>query len=115
MPTEPKDNALIKVDEVRAFIPGISSAGQDVLLQDLVNAASDHVVNVLWGGYTIMKTTYTNLRLEAPGKEKLYLPIVAPISLADAITISIDGSSQTVWKQESDGARNNFDFIVRSD
>lgn len=57
---------------------------------------------------------FTNLRLTGGEDERLYVP-AWPISASATVTLTVNGTAQTVWRAESDGDLDDFDVWVGSD
>lgn len=104
-------NALVDLATAKAFL-NVVGAADDAKLETAINRASDRCERYL--GRRIKQTTYANRRYPAPLGQDLYLDHV-PIDTTAAVTVSIDGVAQTVWRTEADGDPATKDIIVAPD
>jgi hypothetical protein len=107
----PNANALVTVEEARAFFPGMTSTAVNDMLQVLVNRASDFCESALGAGRPLRRRAFSDLRLPGQGGLMLFPP-VTPIDVTAPIALSVDGVAQTVWKAEADGDPALKDVIV---
>lgn len=113
-------NALFTKDELRGDgvyaqtspLGGITGTDQDDMIQTLINRASDWVE--AYCNRPFVARAYADLRL--PAQCSAYLrPTATPIDITAALTVSLDGTAQTVWKSESDGDPALKDVVVVAD
>jgi len=105
-----KDTALVSLDEAHSFLS--CGADQHARLQDRINEASDLVES--WCNRPLKARVFTAERVEGPWGPKLFprFPLCSPIHRTAPVTITVDGTAQTVWKLEADGDRSDFDVLV---
>lgn len=114
-----QDNALLTTEEACAYL-GVSATGQtgdqltSDLVNDLVNRLSDYAEGPSGANRPLVEQTFTAVRF--PGQRGTNLrPRATPISVADPVTLALDGTALTVWKAESDGDPADFDVVVAAD
>lgn len=100
--------ALVDLPGAKAFllIPG---AENDALIEAAINVASaacEKYCERLFRERTVTE------RVEGRCGEKLPLYAV-PIKASAAVSVTVDGVVQTVWRSESDGSPADFDVIAR--
>ena len=107
------DNALLTLAEAVAFLNlgDTLSVAQESLVNDCVNRVSSFIEELM--NRPLAQRAYTSLRLPSR-RSALLFPPAAPISIAQTITLSLDGTAQTVWKSEADGDPADFEVEVRS-
>ncbi len=107
-----KANALVSVEEAKAWIT--VGAGEETKLEDEINRVSEAIE--FFCDRPLKKRTFTDVRVQGPKppQPKLYLRGV-PVDTTQALTVTIDGVVQTVWKSESDGDPTLKDVILGSD
>lgn len=103
-------NALVSLADAKTYL-NISGTADDAKIEKVIDRASDLIEQHCQR--PLKEATYTNLRLRGPDSPILR-PRARPINIASAITIKVDGTTQTVWKQETDGDPADFDVIVGS-
>lgn len=103
-------NALVTVARATAFcgLPTPTSAEEDAIAT-LINRVSGMIEAYV--DRPLVRKQWTNLRLRGQQDCALYPPS-APIDIAQAIELSIDGRVLTVWKEEADGDPATFDIMV---
>jgi gp6-like head-tail connector protein len=106
-----KTNALISLQEAKDWLT-ITGSADDVKLEDEVNRASEALE--AYCNRPLKSATYTAVRMAGPCSPTLYLK-ATPINIASTLTVSVNGTAQTVWKQESDGDPATFNVLVGSD
>lgn len=106
-----QDNAWITVANAKTLL-GETGGTQDALIERVVNRASDFCDQAL--GRPLVQATFSTLRLPAPRGCALLAPRAVPIKVASAVTITLNGTALTVWKQEADGAPEDFDVVLRA-
>lgn len=104
-------NALVSAAEAKSFL-NIQGTSSDALLDSVINAASDMIEKEL--NRPVKEASYTGVRLIGPKGPKLYLR-ASPINISQTFTVKMNETTQTVWKQESDGDPANFDVLVGTD
>jgi len=102
---------LITTDEALAFL-GKQEISDVPALTTHITAASMWIENMT--ERTLAVRTFTDMRVLSQTSPVLRLP-VWPIDVATAMTVKVGGTTQTIWKQESDGDPADFDVIVGSD
>ena len=110
MPVTLQSNALLTIAEARDFL-GMSSS-DDEKIAAWIESASDFCQE-FWG-HTILETEFEQLRMRSVRSRDLPVPVF-PIDVESKITITFDGTIQTVWKTSADGARADKDIVVMSD
>ena len=103
---------LIITKEARIFLDLGTDDSNDHIIGRLITDASDWIEMMV--NRKLKKRTFTDIRLTGPLSRKLYLP-AWPISIADPISMTVNGKDQTVWTKESDGETKDFDVIIGSD
>ena len=104
-------NALVTLAEAKAFLK-IAGATQDAVVEELINRASDYCE--WWCNRPLKSRAFASLRLQARRSTRLYPP-GRPIDTSQAVTITVDGTAQTIWKAEADGDPTLKDVMVASD
>lgn len=110
-----EDNALVSLDEAKAHCGIVRETTPDDLhpedarLVEAINWVSGFVDAHV---RPMARKTQT-LRLPMPRGPVLALKR-APIDTAEAITLSVNDATRTVWRNEADGARSTFDALVHS-
>jgi hypothetical protein len=103
-------DALVSLDEAKAYLHHQGNA-EDPQLEDAINKASDYVQARLgWGPIKARTATW---RLSGFSGSCLYAPI-RPINTAATVTITVDGTAQTVWRTTADDPQTDKDVIVIS-
>ncbi len=102
---------LVTVDEALAFLAK-ASANDVPVLAALVTLASSWVERIT--DRPLAKRAFTSLRLTGTDAPQLYVP-AWPIDPDSTVTVTLDGTTLTVWRKEADGTIDNFDVIVGSD
>ena len=107
------DNALLTLAEAREFLKlgDTLTVEQESLVNDVVNRVSSFIERFV--NRPVRQRAYTSLRLPSR-RSALLFPPAAPISIVQTITLSLDGTAQTVWKSEPDGDPADFEVEVRS-
>lgn len=107
-------NALISLARAKAFV-NVMGASQDPALEGAINAASTAIES--YCGRPLKARTFTAERVPGPWSQRLFPfgRITWPIDLTEAITITVDGQAQTVWRGEADGDPELFDVMARPD
>lgn len=103
-------NALVTLAAAKTYV-NISGTTDDAKIESVIDRASDLIEQ--YCQRPLKEATYTTLRLRGPDGPILR-PRARPINIGETITIKVDGATQTVWKQESDGDPADFDVIVGS-
>jgi hypothetical protein len=109
-------NALVSLDEVKAHLtigrPTTEADldEEDQRLVDAINWVSQYVETTV---RPMARKTET-LRLGMPRGPHVLRLLRIPIALTEPVTCSLAGTDQTVWMQESDGVRSEFDVLVHS-
>lgn len=103
-------NALVSLADAKTYL-NIAGTSDDAKLEKVIDRASDLIEQHCQR--PLKEATYTNLRLRG-SDSPILRPRARPINIVSAITIKVDGTTQTIWKQESDGDPANFDVIVGS-
>lgn len=107
-------NALVSLDEVKGYLSVTRPTDPDALtaederLVDGINWVSAFVESYV---RPMARKTET-LRLALPRSPHLLRVLRVPIVVADPITCALADATQTVWREESDGARSGFDVLV---
>jgi hypothetical protein len=105
-------NALVTLVRAKEFIqPSGMSSGDDGKIEDVINRASSLIER--WCGRPFAKATYTNLRLQGPCAEELFLRHT-PIVASQPITVTLNGTALTVWRTEADGDPATKDVMLTS-
>lgn len=112
MPVELQANALLSLEEGRAYL-GVG-ASEDEVVKALINRMSDYAEGPNGANRPLVERAFTALRLEAQRTPRLRTRAV-PIKTAATLTVSLDGTALTVWKEEADGDPNDFDVVVGGD
>jgi hypothetical protein len=109
------DNALVSLDEVKAHLSITRPTDPDDLvpddqrLVDAINWVSEWVeMNIR----PMARKTET-LRMSLPRGPHLLRLLRIPLDVTQPVTCSLADTAQTVWTQETDGARSGFDVLVR--
>ena len=94
-------NALVTVAAVKNFIaPGGMGDTDTPRLEEVIGRVSTAVERHC--NRPLKAATYTGLRLKGPFCAEFFLRHT-PIDPAQAVTVTINGVAQTVWRSESDG------------
>ncbi|MBI4637683.1 MAG: phage head-tail connector protein [Candidatus Rokubacteria bacterium] len=104
-------NALVSLTDAKSFL-GIIGTADDAKLEKVIDRASDLCEQYCRRPFK--ELTYTDLRRRGPNGRLLY-PLHVPIKASGTITISVDGTAQSLWKAEADGDPALKDVIVASD
>jgi hypothetical protein len=103
-------DALVTLAEAKAYLNHTGTA-EDTQIEFAINKASDYVQSALgWGPIKARTQTW---RLRPYCGLYLYAPI-RPIDVTATVTITIDGTSQTVWRSTADDPQTGKDIIVVS-
>src|SRR5919205_564253 len=106
-----KANALITLEEAKSWL-GITGATDDAKLEDEINRASEAIE--AYCDRALKRTSALDpvtVRRSSLGTSCLRVG-VGPIDVTKAVTVTIDGTAQTVWKQEADGDPDAKDVVV---
>lgn len=105
------DYPLVTIEEARTYL-GLGSSDDDVhLAEDLASRATDYCER--YCNRPLAARAFTALRCRSDQFHE-FRPLAIPIDLTQTLTISFDGTAQTIWKAEADGDRSTFDVLVRS-
>lgn len=107
-----QSNALLTLDEARAFFPAMTGTEQDDLLTDLINRASDYCE--AWCNRPIKARTYTDLRIAWQYGCHLRPP-ATPIDVTQPILLMFESQTLSVWKSEADGDPTLKDVVIGAD
>lgn len=102
---------LVALDEAKQFLK-IPSAEHDPKIEVLITRASSWLERRC--NRPLKARPYVNVRLPFPRSGKLYLE-ATPIDQNHAIALTVDGTAETVWQQESDGDPADFDWMIGGD
>jgi hypothetical protein len=107
-------NALVTLARAKDFIqPGGMAATDDARLEEVINRCSSSIEHHV--GRRLMQVNYTGanvLYVQGPcyGTE---LPLDhSPIDITSPVTVTVDGTTQTVWRSGADGDQAAFDVVV---
>jgi hypothetical protein len=103
-------DALVTLAEAKAYLNHTGTA-EDTQIETAINKASDYVQSAL--GWGPIKTRTQTWRLPPYCGLCLYAPI-RPIDVTATVTITIDGTAQTVWRSSADDPQTGKDVIVVS-
>lgn len=103
-------NALVDLITAKTFLV-IPGTADDAMIELLINRASD--LCEAWCHRSFKERALSNMRLVGPGASRLPLRAV-PIQTSAAVTVTVDGIAQTVWRTEADGDPADFDVMVAS-
>jgi hypothetical protein len=101
-------NALVTLAALKDFL-GNHGAGDDPQLEPIINRVSDLIER--WCQRPFKEVTYSNVRIRGPHSRALFVAH-APINVSVAVTVTISGVVQTVWRTEADGDPDAFDVVV---
>jgi hypothetical protein len=107
-------NALVSLEEVKAHLSIVRPTNEanlvdeDQRLVDAINWVSAFVESAV---RPMARKTET-VRRSRPPSSPLLSMLRVPIDLTDPITCTLADTVQTIWTQESDGARGGFDVLV---
>jgi hypothetical protein len=101
-------NALVDLATAKGFL-NVPGSSEDPRIERAINAASDLCER--WTGRVLRQRTLTNLRLPGPSSSILLLKGI-PIDVTQAVTVTVDGTAQTVWRTEADGDPSLKDVLV---
>lgn len=101
-------NALVDIPAAKDFLQ-ITGGNDDAVIETAINVASDLCER--WCGRVLRRRSITNLRLAGPRGPRLLLSGI-PIDVTQAVTVTVDGANQTVWRTEADGDPEASDVIV---
>jgi hypothetical protein len=103
-------DALVTLAEAKVYL-GHQGDNEDPQIEEAINKASDYVqARLAWGPIKARTATW---RLPAYCGTFLYAPI-RPINIGSLVTITIDGTAQTVWRSPADDPQTGKDVIVAS-
>lgn len=98
-------NALVELQVAKQHL-SVTGESEDGLIEAMINRASK--LCEAHTGRRLKQVTFTNLRLT--GRAWPRIPLRAsPVKVTDPVTVSVDGTAQTVWKVEADGDPAGFD------
>lgn len=103
-------NALVTLEAAKTFLR-LTTDKDDTVLETLINRASD--LCETWCCRPLKQKTLTNVRMVGPTTCRLPL-LAVPVNTGSAVTVKVDGVSQTVWRTEADGDPGGFDVILAS-
>lgn len=104
--------ALLTVPQAREAL-GIPASDQDEQVEYVINEASALAENT-YCMRPLKQRMVSNLRVESPPGRRLY-PELWPIAQGFGVTVSVNGTTQTVWASESDGDPDLKDVQVYED
>lgn len=113
-------NALLTLQELKDSIPGLTSSGQDSVLETFINATSDTLETLT--GRRLKSRAYTNLyRFVRPGTvwhppgfvSAAWLDVEWPITALTALAIAEE--PQTIWMPGDAGEPDDQDVWVLDD
>jgi hypothetical protein len=89
----------------------VTGTSDNAMIEALINRASELCEN--WCNRNLKQRAISAIRLRGPSWPGTRLfPRAVPIKASVAITVAIDGETQTVWRTEGDGDPAAFDVIL---
>lgn len=105
-------NALLTLQAAKDYL-NLTGSADDAKIEEDVNRASDWIEG--WCHRPFVEVVYAGLRIEGPSQGRLLFVAHAPIKTSAPITVTVNGTAQTVWRTETDGDPDTFDVqVVRS-
>ena len=105
------DNALTDLATAKVYLK-VTGTADDAVIEGLINRASDLCES--WCNRSFKARVLTNLRMAGVGSRCLLLRSV-PLDISEPVILTVDGTAQTVWRSEADGADPSlFDVMVAS-
>ncbi len=101
-------NALVDLPTAKGFL-NVPGSSEDPRIERAINAASDLCER--WTGRVLRQRTLTNLRLPGP-PSTILLVKGTPIDVTQTVSVTVDGTAQTVWRTEADGDPSLKDVLV---
>lgn len=101
-------NALVDLDTAKAYL-NITGVADNAKVELTIDRASDWIEG--WCQRPFKTVTYSDLRLQIRNRYRFFVAH-APIVTAQAVTITIGTTVQTVWRTEADGDPALKDVIV---
>jgi len=106
-----KANALVSLDEAKSWLV-VTGATDDLKLEDEINRATD-IVESYCDRVLKRTTAYNPVSLRRSGEDTLCLRMsVGPIDVDQAVSVTVDGTAQTVWRKDADGDPDEKDVVV---
>jgi len=104
------DRALVDLPAAQSYL-NVTGASDDPMIEAAINRASELCES--WCNRSLKQRTLTALRMRGPRWPATRLfPRAVPIKASSAITVTVDGDAQTVWRTEADGDPADFDVIL---
>lgn len=104
-------NALVDLATAKVYLK-VTGTADDAVIEGLINRASDLCEG--WCNRAFKTATHTNTRLAGVWSRCLLLRSV-PLNTSAIVSVTVDGTVQTVWRTEADGADpSTFDVMVAS-
>lgn len=104
---------LVTLDEAKAFlnVHPTAASEDEKAIEDVIRRAS-RICHTRLGRQDLTYRAYEAVRMSGPLACRLWLN--GPIDVDVPITLTLDGSTLTVWQREADGDPADFDATVRS-
>lgn len=101
-------NALVDLATAKSFL-NLTGVSDDAKVEKAIDRASDFVER--WCGRLFKAIVYVNERLQGPDS-RIFALFHVPISTSAAITVTLNGVVETVWRTEADGDPENKNVVV---
>jgi hypothetical protein len=104
-------NALVSLEEARSWLV-ITGATDDAKLEDEINRATS-LIEAYCDRVLKRTTAYNPVSARYSGVDAYCLRLsVGPIDVDSTVTVTFDGTAQTVWRKDADGEPDDLDVVV---
>jgi hypothetical protein len=104
-------NALVSLEEARSWLV-LTGASDDTKLEEEINRATN-IIEAYCDRVLKRTAAYNPVTVRYSGIDTYCLRLgVAPIDVDSTVTVTVDGTAQTVWRKDADGAPDEKDVVV---